>query len=177
MEAEQKKREYEREREASERENRREIDLKRLEAEEKKRVDEREEREKERLFEREKIRIQQHIQTERLRLIDEGKMRSGEDSPVSSDTHGVLSRMIRFLPKFNERDPDIFFSLFEGIADEHSWNDTQRTLSLQTVFTGRAQDAFAACHLQSANSIVASKRRFCEHMNKCQSITRVSAGS
>ena len=46
LEAEQKKREYEREREASERENRREIDLKRLEAEEKKRVDEREERER-----------------------------------------------------------------------------------------------------------------------------------
>ena len=77
-------------------------------------------------------------------MIDEGKMRGGEDSPVSSDTHGDLSRMIRFLPKFNECDPDIFFSLFEGIADEHSWNDTQRTLSLQTVFTGRAQDAFAA---------------------------------
>src|SRR4029434_2986641 len=148
LEAEQNKREYEREREASERENRRELDLKRLEAEEKKReldlkrleaeekkrVYEREreleqsaEREKERLFELEKIRLQQQqkdsdmeIQKEKLRLIAEGKMRVGDDFPAPSGTHGDLSKMIRFLPKFNERDPDIFFSLFEGIADEHS---------------------------------------------------------
>ena len=161
LEAEQNKREYEREREASERENRRELDLKRLEAEEKKRVYEREreleqsaEREKERLFELEKIRLQQQqkdsdmeIQKEKLRLIAEGKMRVGDDFPAPSGTHGDLSKMIRFLPKFNERDPDIFFSLFEGIADEHSWSDTQRTLLLQTVFTGRAQDAFVALSL------------------------------
>src|SRR4029434_5295752 len=52
--------------------------------------------------------------------------------------------MVRFLPKFNDRDPDIFFSMFEGIADGRGWNDSERTLLIQTVLSGRAQDAFVA---------------------------------
>ena len=68
------------------------------------------------------------------------------DSSRSSRGGGIetLSSMVRFLPKFNDRDPDIFFSLFEGIAEERGWNDAERTLLLQTVLPGRAQDAFVA---------------------------------
>ena len=115
----------------------------------------REEREKDRQFEFEKMKINERrgdndrvVEIERLRLVDEGKLQEGRtgDSSRSSRGGGIetLSSMVRFLPKFNDRDPDIFFSLFEGIAEERGWNDAERTLLLQTVLPGRAQDAFVA---------------------------------
>ena len=60
--------------------------------------------------------------------------------------------MIKFLPKFNDRDPDIFFSLFEGIAEERNWSDLERTLLLQTVLSGRAQDAYVALSVTERKS-------------------------
>src|SRR4029434_4533246 len=60
--------------------------------------------------------------------------------------------MVKFLPKFNDRDPDIFFSMFEGIADGRGWNDSERTLLIQTVLSGRAQDAFVALSVTDRKS-------------------------
>lgn len=51
------------------------------------------------------------------------------------DTAGNL----RLVPKFNERDPDTFFILFERIAEARDWPIKERTLLLQCVLTGRAQ--------------------------------------
>ena len=48
------------------------------------------------------------------------------------------------LPKFNERDPDSFFTLFERVADAKKWPDSDRVLMLQSVLTGRAQEAYSA---------------------------------
>ena len=66
------------------------------------------------------------LERERLRLMAEGKIvgTGAGDSSGSSGRAGAenLSNMIKFLPKFNDRDPDIFFSIFEGIDDERGWN-------------------------------------------------------
>lgn len=48
------------------------------------------------------------------------------------------------LPRFNERDPDTFFALFERVADSRGWPNADRTLMLQCVFTGKAQEAYSA---------------------------------
>ncbi|KAK0141041.1 hypothetical protein N1851_021949 [Merluccius polli] len=85
----------------------------------------------------EKIHLGQEVDRIRLKLIEEGKLNG--DSPKSG-----LAGMVKFLPRFNERDPDVFFSLFEHIATERKWNDEDRSLLLQTVLVGRAQDAFVA---------------------------------
>ena len=66
--------------------------------------------------------------------------------------------MIRFLPKFNDRDPDI--SLFEGIAEERGWSDGDQTLLLQTVLTGRAQDAFVALSAAERKNYTCVKQAF-----------------
>lgn len=52
--------------------------------------------------------------------------------------------MIKFLPKFNENDPDVFFSLFENIATEQNWSDEDKSVLLQTTLIGSAQKAFVA---------------------------------
>lgn len=133
------------------------MEHKRFEAEQK-RLDEIE-REKERQLEYERIKQREREneiqlakidqEKERLRLLAEGRVPGsgtvGSFAQSESSSRIVetgLSNMIRFLPKFNERDPDIFFSLFEGIANDLGWSDSERTLLLQSVFTGKAQQAF-----------------------------------
>lgn len=37
-----------------------------------------------------------------------------------------------------------FFSLFESVAGDRGWTDAERTLFLQSVLVGRAQEAFIA---------------------------------
>lgn len=52
--------------------------------------------------------------------------------------------MLRLVPKFNEKNPDIFFVLFEHLAEAENWSDVEWTLLLQCVFTGKAQEVFLA---------------------------------
>ncbi|KAL2076463.1 hypothetical protein ACEWY4_027927 [Coilia grayii] len=102
------------------------------------------EREKDRQLEYDKLRRD----SDRFKLLSEGRIAGVGDSDVLPPGRGSnefsLSTMIKFLPKFNDRDPDTFFSLFENIADDRGWVDSERILLLQSVLTGRAQDAFVA---------------------------------
>lgn len=96
-------------------------------------------------LESEKLSRDFELQVQRLKLIGEGKMPfegvpSQERVSRSFDVVGNL----KLLPKFNERDPDVFFSLFESIAEERNWPIADRVVMLQSVITGRAQEAYMA---------------------------------
>lgn len=52
--------------------------------------------------------------------------------------------MVKFLPNFNEKDPGVFFSLFENIAEDRAWNDAEHTFLLLSVLMGKAQEAYIA---------------------------------
>lgn len=96
-------------------------------------------REKERQLEVVKL----ELKHSKLQLIREGKLSSGEFGPVSSASDGfdIISNL-RIVPKFNERDPDTFFILFEHVAEARCWSDSDKVLLLQCVLTGRAQEAY-----------------------------------
>ena len=51
-----------------------------------------------------------------------------------------------------KRDPETFFSLFERVADARSWPDSDRTLMLQCVLTGNAQEAYSALGVHDSAS-------------------------
>uniref|UniRef100_A0A8C1RHP2 Gypsy retrotransposon integrase-like protein 1 n=1 Tax=Cyprinus carpio TaxID=7962 RepID=A0A8C1RHP2_CYPCA len=104
------------------------------------------EREAERQLEYNKIKSDREIALERFRLIAEGKIISdtGGDVPIGPARTPDISNMARLLPRFNEKDPDVFFSLFESVADDRGWSDSERTLLLQSVLVGKAQEAFIA---------------------------------
>ena len=51
---------------------------------------------------------------------------------------------LRLIPKFSAKDPETIFSLFERVAEARRWPDSERTLMLQCVLTGRAQEAYSA---------------------------------
>ncbi len=50
----------------------------------------------------------------------------------------VVTNM-RLIPRFDEKDVERFFLLFERVADARNWPDGERTFMLQSVFTGKAQ--------------------------------------
>lgn len=54
----------------------------------------------------------------------------------------ILVLNLRLMPVFNEMYLDSFFSLFERVADVRGWLDSERTLVLQFVLTGKAQAAY-----------------------------------
>lgn len=97
-------------------------------------------------LERERLKLEQ-LKLELIRegkasevLLGSGTTRQSLGGCVGFDVAGNL----RLLPKFNERDPDTFFSLFERVAVTRGWPDADRTLLLQCVFTGKAQEAYSA---------------------------------
>lgn len=81
------------------------------------------------------------IEERRLGLSDGGvRHASGSGGSTSFE----VASNLRLVPQFSERDPDTFFSLFERVAESREWSDCDRTLLLQCVLTGRAQEAYSA---------------------------------
>ena len=121
--------------------------------------------EKELAFKQDMERAKIKLQQERIELVREGKI-SGEslfwegdpDLPRGSSAFGRAPETfdivgnLRLLPRFNERDPETFFSLFERVADARSWPDSDRTLMLQCVLTGKAQEAYSALSVHDSAS-------------------------
>ncbi|XP_056458875.1 uncharacterized protein LOC130392418 [Gadus chalcogrammus] len=91
------------------------------------------EREQERLLE------QDRLQLERLRLDLMAEAKYGNSKQPSN-----LASMVKFLPKFNERDPDVSFSLFESVASDLEWTGEDQVLLLQTALYGKSQEAYVA---------------------------------
>lgn len=94
-------------------------------------------------------RMKMDVQRTRLQLIGEGKLLSEGRSRDTGAFVGPglcgcdVAANLRLLPKLNERDPDIFFTLLERIAYVRDWPDTDRVLMLQCILTGRAQEAYS----------------------------------
>lgn len=88
------------------------------------------------------------VEQSRLDLIRDGKISAA--AQVSTEPAGQsagffdINGNLRLVPKFSERDPEAFFTMFERVADVRKWPDAARTLMLQCVLTGRAQEVFSA---------------------------------
>ena len=67
------------------------------------------------------------------------------EEPTTAQVKGFdVVRNLRLIPKFDEKDPDTFFILFERVADMRGWPETDRVVMLLSVFTGEAQEAYSA---------------------------------
>jgi len=70
--------------------------------------------------------------------------------PRGSGSSRDILNCLRLVPKFNEKDVDVFFTLFERIADARGWVDSDRIILLQCVLTGRAQEVFSSLSLEDS---------------------------
>ena len=100
--------------------------------------------------------VKLELQNKKLRLIQEGVWPGSADieDPVnhSGPPSFDITRNLCLLPKFNEKDPDSFFSLFERIADSRQWPEDDQALMLQCVLTGKAQEAYSALSADDCKS-------------------------
>lgn len=106
------------------------------------------------------------IEKTKLELIKEGKLAAGEAgvsdarSWVSrpSDQDFDIVRNLHLVPKFNEKDPETFFSLFERVAEVRNWPESARALMLQCLFTGRAQEAYVSLNAEDSKNYTLVKK-------------------
>ncbi|KAM7406893.1 hypothetical protein PAMA_002878 [Pampus argenteus] len=64
--------------------------------------------------------------------------------PPSSPSDFDVNKCIRFVPSFNDKDVDKYFTLFERVAESLHWPKQVWPLLLQCVFTGKAQNTYAS---------------------------------
>lgn len=124
-------------------------------------------REKEIEWEREKIKIEADRQTLREREQREHELRvkdlefaqalrvkeldlKARESGVPRSDQFDVPRNIRVVPPFNEDEVDKFFAHFERVATTLKWPKAVWTMTLQCVFTGKAQEAYSSLTLEDA---------------------------
>ena len=83
------------------------------------------------------------VEDKRLNLVRDGKVSEVKREESGGDNGNILNSL-RLVPKFNEKEVEVFFTLFERVADARGWDNVDRTVLLQCVLTGRAQGAFAS---------------------------------
>ncbi|KAK0144763.1 hypothetical protein N1851_016781 [Merluccius polli] len=81
------------------------------------------------------------VEQNKLGLISEGKFPVGA---VRGESGFDVTKNLRLMPKFEEKDVETFFAMFERVADVRGWPDEERTLMLQCVFTGKAQEVYSS---------------------------------
>ncbi|XP_036974500.1 uncharacterized protein LOC119030772 isoform X1 [Acanthopagrus latus] len=95
------------------------------------------------------------LERQKLALVREGKVAGDVVTDGISGPGGTPVRSdfgdFKLVPKFNERDPETFFLLFERLAEARGWSESTCTLMLQCVLTGRAQEAYSC--LSSSDSV------------------------
>ena len=99
------------------------------------------------------------LEAVRLNLLKEGKLSDvsvNESTRIGDHSRDIVSSL-RLVPRFNEREVEVFFTLFERVADARGWDDADRTVLLQCVLTGRAQEAFSSLSSEDSGTYVKVK--------------------
>lgn len=68
-------------------------------------------------------------------------MGRGSES-TGGDTGFDVAGSLHLMPRFDEKDPDTFFALFEHVAEVRGWPDSQKTLLLQVCFHRQGPESF-----------------------------------
>ena len=136
---ERKEREKEREREREEREKERERERER---------EERKEREKEREREREEREKEREFQL-RMREIE---MQERANQPKQKIEYNFdVTKHIRLVPPFQEKEVDKYFLHFEKVAENLNWPKEHWTLLLQSVLIGKAREIYTQLGVEQSH--------------------------
>lgn len=80
---------------------------------------------------------------------------------VWEEKHFNVGSNLQLLLKFPEKGPNLFcfFSLFEQVAESCGWSDGERTLLLQCVLMGKAQEAYVSLNVTESKKYDVVKTR------------------
>ena len=93
------------------------------------------------------------LELRRLELQDREKERESQLRPPQFD----VSKHIRFVPPFQEKEVDKYFLYYEKIATSLEWPRETWTLLLQSVLTGKAREVYSALSVEQSSQYDAVK--------------------
>ena len=148
----------------------RQIQLEKLKLEQEERIrveqlerEERMQKEKLEMEEREKEKERQ-IQRERLEMEEKEKERQynlrmkelemqdkAKTKPLDLGTHFDVTKHIRLVPPFQEKEVDKYFLHFENVAENLKWPREHWTLLLQSVVIGKARELYTQLSLEQSS--------------------------
>ena len=143
-----KEREREREREEREREEREKEREREREEREKEREREREEREKEREREREEREKEREFQ---LKMREIEMQERANQSKQKIEYNFDVTKHIRLVPPFLEKEVDKYFLHFEKVAENLNWPKEHWTLLLQSVLIGKAREIYTQLGVEQSH--------------------------
>ena len=153
LEIQEREKEREREREREEREVRekereREREREREEREREEREKEREEREKEREREREEREKEREFQ---LKMREIEMQERANQSKQKIEYNFDVTKHIRLVPPFQEKEVDKYFLHFEKVAENLNWPKEHWTLLLQSVLIGKAREIYTQLGVEQSH--------------------------
>ena len=154
-------REKEKQRELEERLAKEKIDMEEREKEKQREMEEREKEKQREMEEREKEKhreMLERVELEKEKMHYEIKMKELELSskslpPVSFDPSKVfdVTKHIRLVPPFQEKEVDKYFLHFEKVAENLKWPKEHWTLLLQSVVIGKAREIYTQLPLDQSS--------------------------
>ena len=148
----------------------RQIQYEKLKLEQEERKLEREERirveqlEREERMQREKVEMEERIQKEKLEQAEKEKERQYnlrmkelemqdkvKPKPLDLGTHFDVTKHIRLVPPFQEKEVDKYFLHFEKVADNLKWPKEHWALLLQSVVIGKAREIYTQLSLEQSS--------------------------
>ena len=108
------------------------------------------EKEKERQIqiEREKIKFDTELRMKELEMQNMTVKRQ----PLESGVHFDITKHIRLVPPFQEKEVDKYFLHFEKVAENLKWPKEHWTLLLQSVIIGKAREIYTQLTVQQSSS-------------------------
>ena len=108
------------------------------------------EKEKERLLQKKKKKKekegQYNLRMKELEMQDEVKIK-----PLDLGTHFDVTKHIRLVPPFQEKEVDKYFLHFEKVAENLKWPKEHWTLLLQSVVIGKAREIYTQLSLEQSS--------------------------
>ena len=145
----------------------RQIQLEKLKLEQEERKLEREGR-----MQREKLEMEERVQKEKLEQAETEKERQYnlrmkelemqdkvKTKPLDLGTHFDVTKHIRLVPPFQEKEVDKYFLHFEKVAENLKWPKEHWTLLLQSVVIGKAREIYTQLSLEQSSDYDKVKER------------------
>ena len=112
-------------------------------------------------MQREKLEMEERIQKEKLEQAEKEKERQYnlrmkelemqdkvKTKPLDLGTHFDVTKHIRLVPPFQEKEVDKYFLHFEKVAENLKWPKEHWTLLLQSVVIGKAREIYTQLSLE-----------------------------
>ena len=83
--------------------------------------------------------------------VELARLRQNQSETLSQTSRFDPSKHIRLVPPFQDKEVDKYFLHFEKVAGRLDWPSDMRTLLLQSVLTGKAQEVYSALPIEQSS--------------------------